>query len=98
MPIKIGKGKSREIEFEIVKMVPRPQAIVDALAKLKAANATPKKPSGGHGGVEAMVAVVGGWDDCGGGVVVVAALRTMTSMTSALTMDLHEGSSEGCQV
>ena len=42
-PIKIGKGKSREINFEIVKMVPRPQAFVDALAKLKAAGATTKK-------------------------------------------------------
>jgi hypothetical protein len=51
-PIKIGKGKSRELHFEIVKMVPRPQAIIDALAKLKAAGATTKKdtPSSGGGG------------------------------------------------
>jgi hypothetical protein len=40
--IKIGKGKSREFHFEIVKWVPRPQAIIDALAKLKAAGATTK--------------------------------------------------------
>lgn len=39
VPIKIGKGKSREIKFEIVKMIPRPQAFVDALAKLEAAAA-----------------------------------------------------------
>jgi uncharacterized membrane protein YgcG len=65
-PIKIGKGKSREIKFEIVKMVPRPQAFVDALAKLKAANATPKKPSGGGGGW-GDGGGGGGWDDGGGG-------------------------------
>ena len=34
-PIKVGKGKSRELKFEIVKWVPRPAAIVEALAKLK---------------------------------------------------------------
>ena len=34
-PIKVGKGKSRELQFEIVKWVPRPAAIVEALAKLK---------------------------------------------------------------
>jgi hypothetical protein len=33
-PIKVGKGKSRELKFEIVKWVPRPAAIVEALAKL----------------------------------------------------------------
>jgi hypothetical protein len=51
-PIKVGKGKSREIKFEIVKMVPRPQAIVDALTKLKDAGATTKKgtPTSGGGG------------------------------------------------
>ncbi len=35
-PIKVGKGKSRELHFEIVKWIPRPAAIVEALAKLKA--------------------------------------------------------------
>jgi hypothetical protein len=51
-PVKIGKGKSREIVFEIAKWVPRPAAIIDALAKLKAASATTKKdtPSGSGGG------------------------------------------------
>ena len=34
-PIKVGKGKSRELQFEIVKWIPRPAAIVEALAKLK---------------------------------------------------------------
>ena len=48
--IKIGKGKSRELHFEIVKMVPRPQAFVDALAKLKAAGATTKKDAPSSGG------------------------------------------------
>ena len=43
-PIKVGKGKSRELHFEIVKWVPRPAAIVEALAKLKAStNAPPNK-------------------------------------------------------
>jgi hypothetical protein len=43
-PIKVGKGKSRELKFEIVKWVPRPAAIVEALAKLKAStNAPPNK-------------------------------------------------------
>jgi hypothetical protein len=43
-PIKVGKGKSRELKFEIVKWVPRPAAIVEALAKLKAStNAPPDK-------------------------------------------------------
>jgi hypothetical protein len=42
-PIKVGKGKSRELKFEIVKWVPRPAAIVEALAKLKSASATPNK-------------------------------------------------------
>jgi hypothetical protein len=37
-PIKVGKGKSRELKFEIVKWVPRPAAIIEALAKLKAAS------------------------------------------------------------
>ena len=41
--IKIGKGKSRELKFEIVKWVPRPAEIVEALTKLKAANASPDK-------------------------------------------------------
>jgi hypothetical protein len=40
-PRKIGKGKSRELQFEIVKWVPRPAAIVEALAKLKASTAAP---------------------------------------------------------
>ena len=34
-PIKIGKGKSRELHFEIIKWIPRPAAFVEALAKLK---------------------------------------------------------------
>jgi hypothetical protein len=43
-PIKVGKGKSRELKFEIVKWVPRPAAIMEALAKLKAStNASPNK-------------------------------------------------------
>ena len=41
-PIKVGKGKSRELHFEIVKWIPRPAAIVEALAKLKT-NTTPDK-------------------------------------------------------
>jgi hypothetical protein len=49
MPVKIGKGKSREIAFEIIKWVPRPQAIIDALAKLKAAGAT-TNDTPAHGG------------------------------------------------
>ena len=63
-PIKIGKGKSRELHFEIVKMVPRPQAFIDALAKLKAAGATTKMdtPSGGGGAANDDV------DDFGDGV------------------------------
>ena len=40
-PIKVGKGKSRELHFEIVKWIPRPAAIVEALAKLKASTDTP---------------------------------------------------------
>jgi hypothetical protein len=39
--VKIGKGKSRELHFEIVKWVPRPAAFTEALAKLKAANSVP---------------------------------------------------------
>ena len=39
-PIKVGKGKSRELKFEIVKWVPRPAAMIEALAKLKASNNT----------------------------------------------------------
>jgi hypothetical protein len=43
-PISIGKGKSRELHFTIVKYIPRPVAITEALAKLKAAHSgTPKK-------------------------------------------------------
>ena len=63
-PIKIGKGKSRELKFEIVKWVPRPAAFIDALAKLKAAGATTKKdtPSGGGGAANDDV------DDFGDGV------------------------------
>jgi hypothetical protein len=38
---KIGKGKSREIRFEITKWVPRPAAFTEALAKLKASTAAP---------------------------------------------------------
>ena len=40
-PIKVGKGKSRELKFEIVKLVPRPAAMIEALAKLKASNNAP---------------------------------------------------------
>ena len=63
-PIKIGKGKSRELKFEIVKWVPRPAAVIDALAKLKTAGATTKKdtPSGGGGAANDDV------DDFGDGV------------------------------
>jgi hypothetical protein len=42
-PIKVGKGKSRELHYEIIKYVPRPAAITEALAKLKAANAATNK-------------------------------------------------------
>ena len=43
-PVKVGKGKSRELKFEIVKWVPRPAAITEALVKLKAStNAPPNK-------------------------------------------------------
>ena len=46
-PIKVGKGKSRELHFEIVKWIPRPAAITEALAKLKAAaDAAPDKSVG----------------------------------------------------
>jgi hypothetical protein len=48
-PIKIGKGKSREIVFEIVKWVPRPQAFSDALIKLKAAAPNKDAPASGGG-------------------------------------------------
>jgi hypothetical protein len=37
-PVKVGRGKSRELKFAIVKWVPRPAAITEALAKLKSAN------------------------------------------------------------
>jgi hypothetical protein len=49
-PIKIGKGKSRELHFTIVKMIPRPQAFIDALAKLKAAGTTANKNAASSGG------------------------------------------------
>ena len=39
--IKVGKGKSRELKFEIIKWVPRPAAILEALAKLKASTDAP---------------------------------------------------------
>jgi hypothetical protein len=42
-PIKVGKGKSRELYYKIIKYVPRAAAITEALAKLKAANAAPNK-------------------------------------------------------
>ena len=44
-PIKVGKGKSRELQFEIVKWIPRSAAIIEALKKLKAStnNTTPDK-------------------------------------------------------
>ena len=43
-PIKIGKGKSRGLHFEIDEVDPRPAAIVEALAKVKAStNAPPNK-------------------------------------------------------
>jgi hypothetical protein len=45
-PIKLGKGKSRELKFEIVQWVPRPAAMIEALAKLKAANTTPNVRNG----------------------------------------------------
>ena len=48
-PIKVGKGKSRELQFEIVKWVPRPAAIVEALAKLKASTDAPPKKDAPHG-------------------------------------------------
>jgi hypothetical protein len=51
-PIKAGKGKSRELRFEIIKWTPRPAAIVDALTKLKAANATPNKAAAAGGAVD----------------------------------------------
>jgi hypothetical protein len=51
-PIKVGKGKSRELRFEIIKWTPRPAAIVDALTKLKAANATPNKAAAAGGAVD----------------------------------------------
>jgi hypothetical protein len=44
-PIKVGKGKSRELHFEIVKWIPRPTAIVEALAKLKSVGDTTSKPA-----------------------------------------------------
>lgn len=46
-PIQVGRGKSRELKFEIVKWVPRPVAMLEALSKLKTAAATPNKPSAG---------------------------------------------------
>ena len=51
-PIKVGKGKSRELKFEIVKWIPRSAAIVDALTKLKAANATPNGAAAAGGAVD----------------------------------------------
>jgi hypothetical protein len=51
--IQIGKGKSRELHFEITKWVPRPAAIAEALAKLKAANATPGKNASGAANTDA---------------------------------------------
>jgi hypothetical protein len=50
-PIKVGKGKSRELKFEIVKWVPRPAAIAEALTKLReAAESTTNKKSTGTNG------------------------------------------------
>jgi hypothetical protein len=46
-PIKVGKGKSRELHFEITRWIERPAAITEALAKLKEANATPGKAASG---------------------------------------------------
>jgi hypothetical protein len=43
--IKVGKGKSRDLKFEIVKWVPRPAAMIEALAKLKSASAAADRPS-----------------------------------------------------
>lgn len=40
--IKIGKGKSRELHFEIVKWIPRPEAFLVALEKIKSAAAPSK--------------------------------------------------------
>jgi hypothetical protein len=50
--IKIGKGKSRELHFEIVKWVPRPAAIIEALAKLKSTNAPPNKDAATGGAAD----------------------------------------------
>jgi hypothetical protein len=50
--IKIGKGKSRELKFEIVKWVPRPAAMIEALTKLKSANATPNKDAAAGGAAD----------------------------------------------
>ena len=55
-PIKVGKGKSRELKFEIIKWVPRPAAIVEALAKLKAANASPNKSAATNGAANTTTA------------------------------------------
>ena len=49
---KIGKGKSREIRFEITKWVPRPAAFTEALTKLKSANAQPNNKPTGNGTAE----------------------------------------------
>jgi hypothetical protein len=51
--IQVGKGKSRELHFEIVKWVARPAAFTEALAKLKAANATPGKNASGAANTDA---------------------------------------------
>lgn len=46
--IQVGKGKSRELHFEITKWIPRPAAFTEALAKLKAAaGGAPGKSAGG---------------------------------------------------
>jgi hypothetical protein len=49
---KIGKGKSREIRFEITKWVPRPAAFTEALTKLKSASAQPNNKPTGNGTAE----------------------------------------------
>jgi hypothetical protein len=49
--IKAGKGKSRDIQFEIPKWIPRPTAIIEALTKLReAAETTTNKKSTGTNG------------------------------------------------
>jgi hypothetical protein len=41
--LKFARGKSRELKFEITKWVPRPAAIIEALAKLKTSTNKPER-------------------------------------------------------